>query len=308
MNDVIREVLTNHQVRKSRKQKRAFYALVKAYGEKLGYTVTEEKASFGGRNIVIGNPDSAKVVFTAHYDTCAVMPIPNFITPKNFGVYLLWQLVLTGAICLIPAIISLIVYLILPEAELEGIVFLLGVYAILPLVVFGPANKHTANDNTSGVAVILETMAKMPDTDRDSCAFVLFDYEEMGLVGSSSFASKHKKAMLNKPLVNFDCVSDGKDILFAAGKKARQYNAVLAEAFPQNDTFTTHIGDKGVFYPSDQASFPVGIGVASLLKTKRGLLYMDKIHTPKDTVFQEENIEYLAEGCVRLAAKLMHNA
>ncbi len=307
MNDIIKDVLEKHQVRKSRKQKRAFYALVKEYGESFGYTVTEEKASFGGRNIVIGNPDSAKVVYTAHYDTCAVLPVPNFITPKSFGLYLLYQLVLTGVICVIPAIISLIVCFIFPEAAVEGFVFLIGVYAILLLMIFGPANKHTANDNTSGVAVILETMAKLPETYRASCAFVLFDYEESGLLGSSSFASKHRKAMKNKPLINFDCVSDGKDILFAAGKKARRYNDLLSEAFPQNEVFTTHIGDKGVFYPSDQANFPIGIGVASLLKTKRGLLYMDKIHTSKDVVFEQENIEYLADGCVKLTAMMSTN-
>jgi hypothetical protein len=47
-----------------------------------------EKASFGGRNIVIGNPDTAKVLYTAHYDTCARLPFPNFITPKNIFIYL----------------------------------------------------------------------------------------------------------------------------------------------------------------------------------------------------------------------------
>ena len=59
-----------------------------------------------------------------------------------------------------------------------------------------------------------------------------------------------------------------------------------------------------MFYPSDQANFSRGVGVAALKKTKGGLLYMDRIHTKRDTVYMEENIAYLTEGAVRLAGSL----
>ena len=36
-----------------------------------------------------------------------------------------------------------------------------------------------------------------------------------------------------------------------------------------------------LFYPSDQANFPRDISVAALKRSKRGLLYMDRIHTPQ---------------------------
>ena len=39
-------------------------------------------------------------------------------------------------------------------------------------------------------------------------------------------------------------------------------------------------------------------------KTKGGMLYMDKIHTPKDTVYREENIAYLVDGGIRLTEQL----
>jgi hypothetical protein len=64
------------------------------------------------------------------------------------------------------------------------------------------------------------------------------------------------------------------------------------------------ICSKGVFYPSDQANFPEGIGVAALKCTKKGLLYMDRIHTFKDTVYREENIRFLTEGAIRLTQAL----
>ena len=39
-------------------------------------------------------------------------------------------------------------------------------------------------------------------------------------------------------------------------------------------------------------------------KTKGGLLYMDRIHTPRDTVFREENIAFLTDGSLRLTQAL----
>ena len=52
---------------------------------------------------------------------------------------------------------------------------------------------------------------------------------------------------------------------------------------------------KGTHYPSDQKNFKNSIGVAAFRKSKFGL-YLDKIHTPKDTVFDERNIGVLIKG------------
>ena len=62
---------------------------------RYGYDFKVEKGAFGARNIVIGDPEAAKVLYTAHYDTCARMPFPNFITPKCLPIYLLYQILLT---------------------------------------------------------------------------------------------------------------------------------------------------------------------------------------------------------------------
>ena len=86
------KVLTEYQVRKTKKQKSAFIEYVKTYSDSLGYTNSIEKGSFGAKNIIVGDPESAKVVYTAHYDTCARLPFPNFITPKNIGIYLFFYL------------------------------------------------------------------------------------------------------------------------------------------------------------------------------------------------------------------------
>ncbi len=80
--------------------------------------------------------------------------------------------------------------------------------------------------------VLFEIMSALSDAEREKAAFVFFDLEEMGLIGSASFASKHKKQMRDKPLINFDCVSDGNHFLFVLRKKAVHLNDIFAESFP----------------------------------------------------------------------------
>ena len=88
-------------------------------------------------------------------------------------------------------------------------------------MLFGKANKHTANDNTSGVITIIESAIKLPKDLRDEVCFVLFDNEELGLLGSSAFAKEYKEYVKNKLIINFDCVSDGNDIFFFPTKQIK---------------------------------------------------------------------------------------
>ena len=112
MTDSTKIIFANHEIRKSRQQKTQFIDWVTEFVKAKGYEVKVENGSYKARNIVIGDPDSAKVIFTAHYDTCAVMPLPNFITPKSFICYLLYQLVLTLAMIAVPAVIAALVGLV----------------------------------------------------------------------------------------------------------------------------------------------------------------------------------------------------
>jgi hypothetical protein len=183
---------------------------------------------------------------------------------------------------------------------LPQIIYLVLLYLLLG----GPANKNTANDNTSGVTTILDIMKDLPQDQRSKVAFVLFDLEESGLFGSSSFASKHKTIKKNTLVINFDCVSDGKTMLFALKRTTKKYTELLEKAFVSTPDIVVDI-TKNAFYPSDNASFKGGIGVAALKKSKFfGTLYMDRIHTNKDVIYCEENIHFLKNGAIKLAQML----
>ncbi len=307
MDSIINDIFEKYQIRKTAKQKTAFIEYAEQKIKEEGYSVQTEKGSFGVRNIVVGNPDSASVIFTAHYDTCPRLPFPNFLSPKNIGVYLLYNLAIILGFFVIAILIGLTGGIIGAALGISStVVYWVSLFLYLGLMLlmyFGPANKHTANDNTSGVTVLFGIMKALPPELREKVAFVFFDCEETGLIGSTSFAQKHKNVKNDKLLLNFDCVSDGRDMMILTKKYAKPYSKVLANAFQSNGDITVDITDKAL-YPSDQEKFKKGVGVAAFKRTKGGMLYVNRIHTNKDTVYRRENIDFLIDGSVKLAELL----
>lgn len=318
MTKTTKEVFEKYQVRKNKKQKSAFIDYVRGVAEGEGYACKVERGALGARNIVVGNPDTAKVVYTAHYDTCPVLPMPNFITPKCFLLYLLYQLLLVGVVMILPMVLTLglltvglgVISVLVPiPTDVFYVCTMAVMYGVLILVMFlimaGPANRRTANDNTSGVTTLLDIMTDLPQNLRADAAFIFFDFEELGLVGSMSYAKSHRSEMKDKLLVNFDCVSDGGNFIFALRPGALRYKKAIEAAFASEGEFSVEVLSKGVFYPSDQACFPCGVGVAALKRSRRlGILYMNRIHTTRDTVYEEENIAYLVRGARHLTSAL----
>ncbi len=302
------DVLREFPVRKSKGQKQQFRAAVRSYGESLGYTCTEEKAPLGARNLLFGDPERAEFLITAHYDTPARLPFPNFITPQNMAVYLIYQIGLAMLLCVPAFVLSFLV----GRATENGGLAMLTAYGYLILLLWmmmaGPANPNNANDNTSGVITVLETMTALPEALRDKVCFVLFDLEEAGLVGSMSYHSKHKKAAKNQLVLNADCVGDGDEILFIPSKKLRKKHPALLESWramcPQTGGKSIAIQDKGLcFFPSDQANFPLGVGIAAFRRRKGIGLYCARIHTKKDTVCEENNMILIRDTLIRIIEK-----
>lgn len=308
MTETTREIFEKYEVRKTKEQKSTFRDYLISYARSQGYDVHTEAVNKKAANVIVGTPKTAKVIYTAHYDTCATTPFPNLITPKSIPLYLLYQLFITVVMLSLPIFIMLwgssFVYA-KTGSETLRVITLVGGYALLWVIIFlmmkGPANKHTANDNTSGVTLLLDIMRDMPSELRCDVAFIFFDLEEMGTVGSKMYKKRHPDVAKSKPVINFDCVSDGKNMLFVAKKKASQLTDKITEAFRANEAYTVEVASKWVIYPSDQRNFDLGVGVSALNKTKHGLLYMNKIHTKRDTVYDEENIEFLKNGAIELA-------
>lgn len=292
MQELSKKILEHYQVRKTRKQKTEFIDLLQT---ELNHKITiEEGGILKSRNIVVGDLENSKIILGAHYDTQPVLPFPNFLTPKNMIVYILYMLVFMFVFLGIQFIFEFVIISLTNNTELGILGGLLWCIFFLGWMFVGKANKHTANDNTSGVLTLIEAIHE--EDLKDVCC-VFFDHEEIGLFGSAFFYKKHKELLNNKLVFNFDCVGEGDTIMFVLSKTALKEESNIKESFVSEGNKEAIITkSSNTLYPSDQMSFKHSIGVAAFKKHKIIGYYMDKIHTIKDTTCDENNIKFIING------------
>lgn len=296
------EVLEKWQVRKHRAQKTAFIEFVQS-------RILEARVEQGGlsrsRNIIVGDPDRARVIFTAHYDTCARLPIPNLLYPEN----LLFS-IMYAVLTLVPIVLITILAaeLGVPSGVLPGI--FIGLIILLVIMMMGPVpNPHTVNDNTSGVVTLLELWERMGPEERANVALVFFDNEENGLLGSGVFVGKHKEALRERPLVNFDCVSHGDALRLVVRRRTwTRFGSAIAAALPEEAAKVAGkdfaaVPDGAFFFPSDNLNVYHGVGAAAFVRGKLGL-YIPRIHTARDTIFDEANVQLMVTFARNVLAEL----
>lgn len=303
MTPLSQTILESYQIRKRAKQKAAFIDLLREHYPDLQ---VQEKGLIKCRNIIIGDPESAKVVLSAHYDTCSALPFPNFITPKRPVFTILYSLLLILPIFAVMLGFNILLNQFSNNYWLHYFISVALYFGLLALLIIGPANKHTANDNTSGVVTLCELLDSLTETERSKVAFVFFDHEETGLIGSYLFKKQYKQIMQNKLLINFDCVSDGDNMLLGITKAAREhYGTAFEDAFlPTGNKSVLFEKMEKIYYPSDHSGFNVALAAAALKHKPFIGYYMDRIHTPRDTVFDEANISMLVNGIHRFLEKL----
>lgn len=298
------ELVSRFPVRKKEEQKEAFLRYAAGVMREMGYPVRIEENGRRGqqKNLVAGGPDTARVIFTAHYDTPANMVLPNLMLPRNLPLFSLYQIGVVLILLVIALAPAFGVFSLTKDRRLMMLAFLAAYYALLLLLIMGPANKHNVNDNTSGVAAVMQLMALLHEEERQRAAFILFDNEEKGMQGSKAFALQHEHVKKDALVVNLDCVRVGDHLVVVAKNYARpmaEY-ALLEESLTPGEGIIPH------FYPaassvmnSDHKSFRRGVGIAACNRRPLVGFYVGGIHTRRDTRAEERNINYLAQ---RLAA------
>ena len=289
-------------VRKSGKQKEAFRQWVVSEAAKsLGYEGKVEAVGSlpTSRNVVVGNPETAEVVFTAHYDTPATIGIPNVMIPRNLPLFYLYQFAVVGGLLALAfgvGWLASLAGLSYEQAYLVGWVFYM---VLLIMMLGGIANPHNVNDNTSGVAAVLGLMEKLPEEARDKAAFILFDNEEKGQLGSKAYAKAHQEVQYTKLIVNMDCVGVGETMLLIASRLATQlpsYPALEETLRSHGGREVKFFGKRGSACSSDQKSFKCGVVLVACKKRPIVGYYCPRIHTPKDTFADQGNLDFLAES------------
>lgn len=304
----------HYPMRRTNEQKAAFRSYIQDSLKQKGIEACIEQTKSGKhQNIVVGNPLTAKTVFTAHYDTPARGLLPNIMMPRSPMLFIAYQCaliaVIIAAMFLIGGLFGGTWLLITGEVNEVATYFaaLSGYYLGFYFMFLAFTNKNNYNDNTSGVATLLSIIDELSAQELQETAFIFFDNEEKGKKGSKGYFADHKAEMQDKLVINFDCVGYGGHIVFIAKPDAEQkteYSA-LCQSFPSGNGFeSTFYPKKGSQANSDYLSFPCGVGCMACKKSKKGMLYTPYIHTPKDVVANNENIAYITQNIKSFVEKL----
>jgi hypothetical protein len=226
------------------------------------------------------------------------------ITPNNPVAYILIQTFLVGILLAVSIGAAALAKLLGGDEKVMLLCWYVVYFGLLILLLKGPANRHNANDNTSGVVTVLEIMNTLPENLRDRVCFVLFDLEEHGLVGSAAYRKMHKEATERQIVLNLDCIGDGDVIQFTPVKKAAKDQQLLQRL----ERVCGKVGQKEIRLrakgfragSSDHKNFPYGVGIMAFHNAKFVGLYCGRIHTWRDTVLEQSNVNILRAAIISL--------
>lgn len=282
-------------IRRTAAEKAALRDYVTSEAAACGFPARVEVLENKHHNLILGDPQTAAVIFCAHYDTPAGSLLPNLMLPRNPRLGMIYQLGIPLLMAFATLSVSYAVTALLSlPMPVWILLYLVLYYSLFFAVMRRGANPHNKNDNTSGVATVLSLMEK---TQGKSVAFLLFDNEEKGTLGSKAYAKAHREEMADKLLINLDCVGNGSHFLFLAkkGAEAHPNYPLLLDIVKDGDDYETHFFPlKGSRSNSDYKHFPCGVSVMACRRGRVGF-YTPYIHTKKDTVASERNVAFLAE-------------
>lgn len=274
--------LSNRQERMHRKSKKLFreYLETKANELNLDYNILPK--SIFSKNVVIGDLKNAKYILGAHYDTPPRLPAFLIRSTLFFNIF---------SILIVP-----IIFIIFITFE-WNLVFAALIYLLLSLYILGIgiANKYNYNDNTSGVLTLLLLMNKLETND---VAYVFFDNEEKGLIGSLQLAFYMKKLRKNSPrkkvFINFDCVGRGESFGFASFNSKDIAQELIDIGNSEENNYEFMHRKPSVLEGSDHVSFKNWKSIGIMCYNKKAKKYkLNNIHSHKDKFINIENIDVL---------------
>ncbi len=306
----LEEIVSRFPVRRTTEQKQAFRDWAVEEIRSLGYTAKVEQ---NGRNdnIVVGNPEKAPVLLTAHYDTPGVNFLPNLMLPRSPLLHFLYVLLNVLILLVISGVLMLAAGAVTGSPGIARAAWIVTYFGLLLLMNFGGIpNKNNVNDNTSGVATLMTLMAQLPPEARQNAAFILFDNEEKGMMGSKAYARDHQQVAYTRMTVNLDCVGVGENILVISRKLAREHRefAYFQRHMEAISTRKVHLFDsKGSVSNSDWKNFKSGATIMACKKAPVVGFYTPHIHTSRDTAADEGNITAIADALAGCIAEMKTN-
>ena len=303
-------ILRDFPVRRKSGEKERFHLWLMGTLKELGYHAalqsreTALRLGAGVTNVVAGDPEKAKLLLIAHYDTPVHPILPPLIMPARPVTAFLY-LALTPVCVLLGSFVAsfaLTFALDAPHATLP--LFLALLAAALCYLRFGPSETRNVDDNTSGVAALLETAAALSPRYRGEAAFVFLDGGFGGLAGAKGFRARYPSAK-EKIVVNVNCVAAGDELLILPGRAARWNGEALdalLESFDVNGAKPVFLKTDGLtYYPSDNRAFRGSFTVCACKKLKG----FGRIIAPhKNRSIDPDNLDILKKSLCKLFEKI----
>ena len=271
------------------------------YQPKLQHRETALRIGGDVTNVVVGDPDKAKLILVAHYDTGVRTLLPPFYMPTRPLTAFLY-LALTPVLALLGSfVLSFALTFPFNAPYLTLPLFLILMVTALLYLRFGPSETRNLNDNTSGVAALLETSAALTPGCRDKVAFAFLDGGFGGLSGAKGFRARYPSAK-EKTVINVNCVAEGGELLILPSKYSRWDGEVLdaiLDSFENGEHTTTFLKTDGlIYYPSDNRAFRHSFAICACEKLRD----FGRIVRPAKTAdVDPEKIELLKNGLCKLA-------
>ena len=291
------------------KEKEAFRLYLMGALREMGYTPKlqsrETALKIGGNvtNVVVGDPETARLVLVAHYDTPLKSLLPPLLMPGRPLTALLY-LALTPLLVMLGSLVAsfaLTMPLNAPHWTLP--LFLMLLLAALLYLRFGPAETRNLNDNTSGVAALLETAAALTPHYRGQVAFAFLDGAFGGMSGAKALRKAYP-ATREKVVVNVNCVAEGAEILVLPSRQNRWNGEALdaiLESFENGEHTTVFLKTDGlIYYPSDNRAFRYSFAICACDKVSG---FGRLIRPLRATSIDDEHITILKNGLCKLIAK-----
>lgn len=291
--------------------------LIFFYLELSGYPIlTSLFCKRESQNVVAYLPctckEKKKLVLIAHYDSSRASLLFH---PKLVGGFRRSFLLMTGAIILIPLL--LILFFLSPHPLLKGLLLLSSLYllgSVLILIhreIFCKDTKG-ANDNASGVAVLLEAGERIEreGLKETGVYLVATGSEESGTIGIIDYLQANKEELKDAYFINLDNIGTG-DLKYTIGEGMLKLYPSAKELIERMEEINHERGYsiqpvKNTFMSTD--AIPVmaqGLKAMSLrAEDERGLL--PNWHWPSDTweKVEEENLLLALEVVYALALKI----
>ena len=303
----LEEITSRFPIRRKAEQKKAFRDWAVQEIRRMGYSVKVEQSGLQcHENIIVGNPEKAPMLFTAHYDTASRNLLPNILLPRNPVLNLLYQMLIVLILLVGAAVVMIAAGALTGSPEAARLLWIMTYLGMLLWINFGGIpNKSNVNDNTSGLAALLTMMAQLPEEDRAKAAFILFDNEEKSLGGSKSYAKDHQQVAYTRLTVNLNCIGVGENIIVISRKLARQHRefVYLQKHLEAITSHKVHLFDSlGSVCSSDWKSFKCGVNIGASKYLSGIGFYTPHLHTKRDTYADNGNIVAIADAlteCVK---------